>query len=208
MIGDEKPAELAGHKVAKTVQLDTGDGVKFFVDDGSWLLIRLSGTEPLVRVYTETRGLVERDFIIIDPPDWVNVIALTPDDQIVLVTQFRYGVNALSLEIPGGMMEAGEAPVVAGIRELQEETGYTGAPAKILGSVQPNPAIQSNRCHFLLVENARRTAALAWDHDEEIEICTLPVEQVLALARSGGITHSLVLNALFLFEPLWRNSTR
>ena len=151
---------------------------------------------------------VERDFIVIDPPDWVNVIALTHDHQIVLVTQFRYGVNALSLEIPGGMMEAGEAPVVAGIRELQEETGYTGAPAKILGSVQPNPAIQSNRCHFLLVENARRTAALAWDHDEEIEICTLPVEQVLALARSGGITHSLVLNALFLFEPLWRNSTR
>jgi phosphomannomutase len=54
-LASEKPAELGGHKVAKTVQLDTGDGVKFFVDDGSWLLIRLSGTEPLVRVYTETR---------------------------------------------------------------------------------------------------------------------------------------------------------
>lgn len=151
---------------------------------------------------------VERDFIVIDPPDWVNIIALTPDQRIVLVKQFRYGADALSLEIPGGMMEAGEAPAVAGMRELQEETGYTGAPAKILGSVQPNPAIQSNRCHFLLVENARLTAPLAWDHDEEMEISTLPVPEVLALARSGGITHSLVLNALFLFEPWWRNAAK
>ena len=50
-----KPRELAGHAVKRVVDLDTGDGVKFFVDDGSWLLMRLSGTEPLVRVYTETR---------------------------------------------------------------------------------------------------------------------------------------------------------
>ena len=147
---------------------------------------------------------VERDFIVIDPPDWVNVVAVTADHRMVLVRQFRYGADAFSLEIPGGVIEAGEEPAIAGVRELQEETGYTGDPARILGSAQPNPAIQSNRCHFVLVERAVASMPLAWDHDEEIETCILPVEEVFAMARSGGISHSLTWNALFLFEPLWR----
>jgi ADP-ribose diphosphatase len=149
----------------------------------------------------------ERDFVVIHPPDWVNVIALTADDRIVLVRQFRYGIDAFSLEIPGGVMEAGEEPLQAGLRELAEETGYTGSGARLLGSVRPNPAMQSNRCHFVLVEQAAPTQAHAWDTDEEIAVSALPVAEVLALARSGGITHGLVLNALFLFEPLWRSRT-
>jgi 8-oxo-dGTP pyrophosphatase MutT (NUDIX family) len=102
-------------------------------------------------------------------------------------------------------MDAADAdPIAAGLRELREETGYAGATARLLGSVRPNPAIQSNRCHFVLVESAVRAHGLEWDADEEIEITTEPVEQVLALARSGGICHSLVLSALLLFEPHWR----
>src|SRR6185295_4974691 len=139
----------------------------------------------------------ERDFVVMQSPDWVNVVALTPDDRIVLVRQFRYSINEFSLEIPGGVMETGEDPVVAGLRELREETGFTGAPAKLLGSVHPNPAIQSNRCHFVLVEQAAQTHDLEWDPDEEIQVTTQPVAEVLALARAGGITHGLVLDALF-----------
>ena len=143
----------------------------------------------------------EKNFVVVRAPDWVNVLALTRDGQLVLVRQFRFGIDAFSLEIPGGVMEAGEDPVEAGLRELREETGFTGTRARLLGSVNPNPAIQSNRCHIVLVEDAERTAALEWDPDEEIEVTTLPVEDVLAQARNGGITHSLVLNALFLLEP-------
>lgn len=150
----------------------------------------------------------ERDFVVIDPPDWVNVIALTPDHRIVLVKQFRYGINEFSLEIPGGVMEAKEEPVIAGVRELREETGYSGLPGRLLGAVHPNPAMQSNCCHFVFVEKAVVKQAMAWDADEEIEVTTLPVEDVFALARSGGITHGLVLNALWLFEPIWRNLNR
>jgi ADP-ribose pyrophosphatase len=149
----------------------------------------------------------ERDFTVVSAPDWVNVVALTPDGRIVLVRQFRYGIDEFSLEIPGGVMEAGEDPVEAGLRELREETGYTGAPAKLLGSVHPNPAIQSNRCHFVFVEAAVKSHELAWDQDEELHVTTEPVESVLAWARSGGITHGLVLNALMLFEPHWRGRT-
>lgn len=146
----------------------------------------------------------ERDFVVINPPDWVNVIALTPDHQIVLVKQFRYGINDFTLEIPGGMIDEGEAYLAAGVRELREETGFEGSNARLLGSVDPNPAIQSNRSYLIIVSDAKRTAEIAWDPDEEIEVSLRPVDEVLKLARNGGITHSLVLNALFMFEPWWR----
>jgi ADP-ribose pyrophosphatase len=148
------------------------------------------------------------DYTVIAAPDWVNVVALTRDGHLVLVRQFRFGVDEFSLEIPGGVIEAGEDPVAAGLRELAEETGFTGQRARLLGSVHPNPAIQNNRCHLVLVEDAVRTGTLAWDQDEEIETTTAPAEEVLAWARSGRITHSLVLCALFLFEGWWREPGR
>ncbi len=147
---------------------------------------------------------VRRDFVIVDAPDWVNVVAHTTDDRLVLVNQFRYGTNAFSWEIPGGVIEHGEDPVAAGVRELLEETGYEGKNARLLASVHPNPAFMSNRCHLVLVEDCRLAAPPAWDPDEEMEIAAVPVEEVYARARSGGITHGLVLDALLFFEPLWR----
>ena len=150
----------------------------------------------------------ERNFVVMNVPDWVNVIALTPDHQLVLVRQFRFGIDGFSLEIPGGVMERGEEPLVAAQRELSEETGYTGCRARVLGSVHPNPAIMNNRCHLVLVEDARRTDVLAWDHDEEIEVITAPVDEVYAWARSGRISHALVLDALLLFAPEWERLRR
>lgn len=146
----------------------------------------------------------ERDFAVIEAADWVNVIALTADGRLVLVRQFRFGIDDLSLEVPGGVMEPGEDPVAAAQRELREETGYTGRAARRLGGVHPNPAIMNNTCHVVLVEAAERTDGLDWDHDEELEVITAPVDDVLDWARAGRIRHSLVLNALFLFEPVWR----
>ena len=149
----------------------------------------------------------ESEYTVIAAPDWVNVIALTRDDRLVLVRQFRYGIDDFSLEIPGGMIDPGEDPVAAALRELREETGYAGGPARLLGSVHPNPAIQNHRCHLVLVENVRLQGAPDWDHDEEIEVATAPVAEVLAWARSGRITHSLVLCGLFFFER-WRGAAR
>ncbi len=160
--------------------------------------------EVVKAIYRHPKRAKEQDFFVINPPDWVNVVALTPDGHLVLVRQFRYGINDFSLEIPGGVIDAGEDPVAAGVRELSEESGYVGTSVRLLGSVHPNPAMQSNRCHLVLVENARREAALDWDPDEEFEILTRPVDEVLALAASGGITHAMVLNALLLFQPHWQ----
>jgi ADP-ribose pyrophosphatase len=146
----------------------------------------------------------EGEFVIAHVPDWVNVVALTPENRLVLVRQFRFGSNDLSLELPGGVMESGEDPIAAGLRELSEETGYGGGIPSVLGSVHPNPAIQDNRCHFVLVDGAVPTGPLKWDRDEEIQVSTEPVGQVLAWARTGKITHSLSVAALMFFEGVRR----
>jgi len=145
----------------------------------------------------------EREFVVIDAPDWVNVVALTPAHQLVLVRQFRYGSDEFSLEVPGGVIDAGEDPLAAGVRELREETGFTGGAPVRLGTVHPNPAMQSNRCHLILIPDARPTEALEWDGDEEFEILTVPVEEAYARAYRGEITHAMALDALLLFRPHW-----
>ncbi len=140
----------------------------------------------------------EREFIVLQVRDWVNIVALTPENDVVLVRQFRFGIEALSLEVPGGVIEAGEDPVAAGLRELREETGFVGLRGRLIASVHPNPAIQNNRCHLVLVEDVHRAAETEWDADEEIEVVTLPFAEALARTRDGGITHALALNALHL----------
>src|SRR5208282_5877674 len=97
-------------------------------------------------------------------------------------------------------MEAGEDPIAAGLRELSEETGYGGGKASVLGSVHPNPAIQDNRCHFVLVDGAVPTGPMKWDHDEEIQVSAGGVPEVLALPRSGSISHSLTVAPLSFYE--------
>jgi ADP-ribose pyrophosphatase len=146
------------------------------------------------------RRKTERDYVIAHAPDWVNVVALTPGDRLVLVRQFRFGSNELSLEIPGGVIEAGEDPVAAGMRELSEETGYGGGAARLLGSVHPNPAIQDNTCHFVLVDGAVPAGPDEMGRRRGHPGVDGAGREVLAWARSGLITHSLSVAALMLFE--------
>jgi 8-oxo-dGTP pyrophosphatase MutT (NUDIX family) len=169
---------------------------------GERALVKTRVLEVWARHYRHPVRGPEREFVLVKAPDWVNVIALTGGGELVLVRQFRHGIDAFSLEIPGGVIEEGEDPVAAGVRELREETGYTGTSARLLASVHPNPAVQDNQTHVVLVEGAARTGATEWDADEEIEVLVRPVGQVMAEARAGGITHSLTVAALFHFEPL------
>ena len=134
-------------------------------------------------------------FSIIEAVDWVNVIAMTVDDRVVLVRQYRAGSDSICLEIPGGMVDAGESPLEAAARELEEETGYTAKTWKPLGTVLPNPAIQGNRLHSFLALDATLTASQRLDTSEVIAIEVVPLAEVHAMLRDGRIDHALVLDA-------------
>lgn len=133
---------------------------------------------------------------VLDVPDWVNVIALTPERRFIVVRQYRFGTARITTEIPGGVIDLGEPPEAAARRELQEETGYTAERWTALGPVEPNPAFQTNLCHHYLAEDARLTHPLELDPGEDIVVDTLTRDELVAAIRSGTIRHSLVVSAL------------
>jgi len=142
----------------------------------------------------------ESEFYRLNFPDWVNIVAVTKDDEIVFIRQYRFGSGGIELEIPGGAVEQGESPLAAGERELLEETGYAGKNSRIIGYVRPNPAIQGNRCYTLLVEGAEKVSSQDMEDMEDIEVLRRPRGAIEKLIHTGEIRHGLVLNALMFYE--------
>jgi ADP-ribose pyrophosphatase len=155
--------------------------------------------------YRSPRTGKAHEFYVLDSPDWVNVIPLTPENEVILVRQYRLGTNQFSLEIPGGMLDPGESAAGAAVRELLEETGYSGEEAERIGTVHPNPAINTNRCHTYVVRNARRRTEPRQDSTEDIEVQSVPLAQIPPLIREGRITHALVIAAFYwYFSGSWK----
>lgn len=148
------------------------------------------------------------DFYVIDCANWVNVLALTPDRQLVMIEQYRHASDTVELEIPGGMIDPGDAsPEVAGARELREETGYAGDPPRVLGQIFPNPAILSNTCYTVLIENCRCLHPVQFDHGEDLVTRLVPVGEIPQLIAAGLVRHSLVVVALYYLE-LWQRGLK
>ena len=150
----------------------------------------------------------EHDFFVLESVDWVNVIAVTPDQKLVMVTQYRHGSNTVELEIPGGMMDAEDAdPVATAVRELREETGYVGENARLLGRIWSNPAILNNRTYIVLVENCRLQHGVEFDSGEDLITSLVPVAEIPKLVAAEKIGHSLVVVALYYFD-LWQRGIK
>lgn len=141
-------------------------------------------------------------FYRLQGPDWVNVVAFTREGDLLVVEQFRHGIDASTLEIPGGGCDAGEPPESAARRELREETGFSSDQWVALGSCTPNPATQNNRCHTYLALDCRPEGALELDPAEELQVWASSWTEWQARMRRGEIHHALVL-AAFQLLSLW-----
>ncbi len=139
--------------------------------------------------------------VVLQAPDWVNVIPVTAAGEVVLIRQFRFGSWRNTLEIPGGMLDPNEDAATAAARELEEETGYRPGTLRALGAVRPNPAILDNRLHVFLAEGCEQVHQGRQESSEDIRVEKVPRAQIAELIRKGEIDHALVLVA-FLLETL------
>ena len=147
-----------------------------------------------------SRDDAEHDFHVLESTDWVNIIPITPAQDVVFVRQFRHGVRSHTLEIPGGMIDDGESDRQAAERELFEETGYRAAHWHRLGEVHPNPAFLANRCASWVARGLERVGDPTGDGEEEITVEHAALGAIPALVTSGAITHALVIAAFYLLD--------
>ena len=141
------------------------------------------------------------EILVLEMREWVNIIALTPERKVVMINQYRHGTEEVGLEIPGGVVEQGDAsPAAAALRELMEETGYEPEEMVFLGKVAPNPALQDNWCHSFLARGARPAQDQRLDAGEDIEVEEVDLEKIPELITSGRINHGLVVVAFYFLE--------
>lgn len=142
--------------------------------------------------YRSTRTGQSHEFFVIDSADWVNVIPFTDAGELLLVRQHRFGVDAPSLEVPGGLVDTGEQPLQAAQRELLEETGFAPREVESLGTIRPNPAIFPNTTHSFLALGCEQVAEPHFDSTEDCELVRVPIGRIDELLLHGEIDHALV----------------
>src|SRR5580692_2236531 len=147
----------------------------------------------------------ERDFFILEAPNWVNIIPLAKNGDVVMIRQWRHGISEFTLEVPGGMVDPEDpTPMHAARREMVEETGFDSDAIVALGKVHPNPAIQGNICFSFLAENVRQVERVVSIGDEETEVVMVPMHEIRGLIASGKVMHALTIAAfsfLHVYNP-------
>lgn len=161
---------------------------------------------PVMQIYRQKRSSTENqrqshNFYVMRSRDWCNVIPVTEEGNLVLIRQYRVGIENHTLELPGGVADASdETPMATAIREMTEETGYLPTPearCEPLGWAHPNPAIQNNRCHSFIVGPVRKEKEQKLDPSEMIEVIEVPIAEAIGYLREGRISHALMLNTFF-----------
>lgn len=178
-------------------------------DELRWKTLRSeAGPElPLFRVRFDTlrHPTSEAEFqrMVLQTPEWVNVVAVTSEKKLVMVEQYRFGVGELTIEPVGGIVDPGEDSLGAAKRELLEETGYGEGSWRYLGAVHANPAFHNNHCHHWLAEDVVPLRSPDPDAGEAIRVHLMTLDETRQAIADGRLKHSLGLSALSRVFPLW-----
>ena len=142
----------------------------------------------------------EHDFYVINFPNWVQVIPLTSDDQIVMVRQFRHGCGQILFELPGGLIDKSDiSPDQTARRELLEETGYRAKNLVLLTCIYSQPAVLNNKGLIYLAREVKKVAEPTLDITEDIEVCLVELQKIPQMIKSGEINHGQTVMALSLY---------
>lgn len=155
-----------------------------------WLTIRKDKCEM-------PNGQVIPAFYVQEYPDWVNAFALTKNNQVVMVKQYRHGIEETGIELPGGVAEEGETIDEAVRREIKEETGYEFDSYEYLGKICANPSTTNNFMHMFLATNGEKVADPQLDDLEDLEVVLYSIEEVKILLKENKIMQSLHANCIF-----------
>ena len=142
-------------------------------------------------------GRIIDPYYVVELPNWANAVVVTSNNEIVLVKQYRYPVDAVTLELPGGVINDDEDPMLAALRETQEETGYTSNQIQLICKTAPNPAINDNTAYFYLIENAVPTAHTNPDFYEDIEVVLYSKNDFIQLLQQNKIMHGVQLGPIY-----------
>ncbi len=151
--------------------------------------------QTLQRTFQHPNKKVSGNFIVLNCCDSVQMIAETEDKKIILVNQFRFGSEELSLELPAGRLEKNESPIEGAIRELREETGYAGNNPQILAILYTNPAIIKNKIYVVKIENCKKLYTPSFDQFEAIETQIVDKIQIEQLISDKKITNCITISA-------------
>jgi len=142
-------------------------------------------------------GRIVDDYYVLEYPSFANALAITEDKKVLMVHQYRHAAEIVSLEVPGGVVDAGEDPMHAIKRELLEETGYQFDDVELVSVLYPNPSTANNRCYFFLAQNGKKVKDAHLDDLEELAVEEFSVEAVKQLVFDNKIEQALQTAGLF-----------
>lgn len=158
-------------------------------------------TEPWLTIRRDKcelpNGKLMPAFYVQEYPEWASAFALTKDNKVVMIKQYRHGIEEITIEVPGGVVDNGEEPGAAIRRELMEETGYAFDAFEFLGKVCANPSTGDNYMHMYLAKGGEKVGEQMLDESEDVEVVIYSIDEVKQLIRENKIVQSLHVSCIF-----------